>query len=184
MISTCYHNVVKRTHTHAAMQHTVSHTHYQVIHQLISTDNVQILRETARAEKAEPAPQLYHSEKHHPAPPRPAPPRTAPHRTAPHRTAPHRTAPHRTAPHRTAPHRTAPHRTAPHRTGPQQIKNPARGGPLVAVPRGPKPAPRSNRSALALYPLFDVFGCTTNRNSICEKYPEHHISCEYIIMVT
>ena len=46
--------------------HTVTHTKsYQVIHQVIGTNNVHILRETARAEKAEPA--------------LPAPPRTAPH---------------------------------------------------------------------------------------------------------
>ena len=61
------------THTHAhAHTHTRSHAHTrthththreQVIHQLIGTDNVHILKETARAEKAEPAPapQLYHS---------------------------------------------------------------------------------------------------------------------------
>ena len=61
---TCTH-AHARTHarTHA---HTHTHTHTeldQVIHQLIGTDNVHILRETARAEKAEPAPapQLYHS---------------------------------------------------------------------------------------------------------------------------
>ena len=169
MISTCYHNVVKRTHTHAAMQHTVSHTHYQVIHQLISTDNVQILRETARAEKAEPAPQLYHSEKYHPAPPRPAPPRPAPPRPAPPRPAPPRPAPPRPAPPRPAPPRPAPPRPAP---------------PRPAPPRPAPPRPAPPRPAPPLYPLFDVFGCTTNRNSICEKYPEHHISSEYIIMVT
>ena len=76
MVSTCYHNIVKHTHmqpcttsrcmhtcmntctvhirrTHAVVQAT--HTkNYQVIHQLIGTDSVQILRETAQAEQAEP----------------------------------------------------------------------------------------------------------------------------------
>ena len=49
-----------RTRAHAhAHTHTHTHTHtrsYQVIHQLIGTDTVQILRETARAEQVEPAP--------------------------------------------------------------------------------------------------------------------------------
>ena len=77
MVSTCYHNIVNliaRTahmyehmhactayirRTRAVVQATPSVTHtksYQVIHQLIGTNNVQLLRETARAEKAQPAP--------------------------------------------------------------------------------------------------------------------------------
>ena len=49
---------------HRTRADSVTHTKsYQVIHQLIGTNNVQMLSETARAEKAEPAPapQLHHS---------------------------------------------------------------------------------------------------------------------------
>ena len=62
---------IRRTRAVVQATHSVTHTKsYQVIHQLIGTNNVQILRETGRAEKAEPAPapQLYHSA--HPTPPR------------------------------------------------------------------------------------------------------------------
>ena len=53
---------IRRTRAVVQATHSVTHTKsYQVIHQLIGTGNVPILRETARAEKAEPAPapQLY-----------------------------------------------------------------------------------------------------------------------------
>ena len=95
MVSIRYHNIFKRAHTCRYARHLVArthvwtrarmrsiysshtcsrasntqwHTHYQVIHQLIGTHNVHILRETVRAEKADPtpAPQLYHSA--HPTP--------------------------------------------------------------------------------------------------------------------
>ena len=80
------HIYIRRTRAVVQATHSVTHTKsYQVIHQLIGTNNVHILRETARAEKAEPAPapQLYHSA--HPTPPRTfchilarSPPRPAP----------------------------------------------------------------------------------------------------------
>ena len=82
MVSTCYHN--KSSHMYSRASNTQCHTHthsYQVIHQLIGTNNAQILRQTVRAEKAEPAPalQLYHLARPAyflPYPgPQPAPPR-------------------------------------------------------------------------------------------------------------
>ena len=137
MVSIRYHNIFKRAHTCRYARHLVArthvwtrarmrniysshtcsrasntqwHTHYQVIHQLIGTHNVHILRETVRAEKADPAPapQLYHSA--HPTP----------HilkYSGPHR----------------GPH---PLVWPAASTTPQQIKNPARGGLRVAGPRG------------------------------------------------
>ena len=48
-----------RTRAVVQATHSVTHTHTQsnqVIHQLIGTNNVQILRETVRAEQAEPTP--------------------------------------------------------------------------------------------------------------------------------
>ena len=71
-----------RTCTVVQATHSVTHTKsYQVIHQLIGTNNAQILRQTMRAEKAEPAPapQLYNLARpayFWPYPgPQPAPPR-------------------------------------------------------------------------------------------------------------
>ena len=109
---------------------------YQINPQLIGTNNVHILRETARSEPAS-VPQLYHSAR---SPPRPAPPRPAPPRPAPPRPAPPRPAPPRPAPPRPAPPRPVyfaipwpAARPAPHWSGPQPAlhrkleNNPARG---------------------------------------------------------
>ena len=114
---------IRRTRAVVQAKHSVTHTKsYQVIHQLIGTNNVQILGETARAEKAEPAPapQLYHSAR--PSPhilpypgPRPAPPRGYQPTGA------------------RSPARTALVWPAA-RTAPQQITNTARGGPPRAGP--------------------------------------------------
>ena len=102
--------------------HSVTHTKsYQVIHQLIGTKNVQILRETARAEKLSPHPPRNYII--WPAPSRPVyfaiswpAARPAPRISA-----------------RGGPHRTGLARSPHH---PATNINPARGGSLAAGPRG------------------------------------------------
>ncbi len=116
------------SHTCSRASNTQCHTHtksYQVIHQLTGTKYVQILRETARAEKAEPAPasQLYHSA-------RPAPPRIFCHILA---RSPPRSAD--TSPRRHAA-QPAPHWCGPQPATPRNKKNPARGGTRATGPRG------------------------------------------------
>ena len=127
---------IRRTRAVVQATHSVTHTKSsQVIHQLIGTNNVQILRETARAEKAElaPAPQLYL-----PYPgPQPGPPRG--YQPAGAR----------------SPARTALVWPAA-RTAPQQIQNSARRCPRAAG-RGPKPAPR--RALMPTHNVTVVFRC-------------------------
>ena len=149
-----------RTRTRTRM-HTHTHTkkNYQVIHQLIGTDNLHIFKETARAEKVEPVPdpQLYHSA--HPAPPRvffditwPAA-RPAPHWSGP-QPAPPRNKYKIQPAARTAPQQINQNKN-PRAADPRGLRTPAGcGPPRAADPRGlrtpagcgPKPAPAQSLS--------------------------------------